>query len=275
MRNGHKFIALIAVTMLLIAGCGGNAKKTQGAGKPAAHQPAAVLNAGYAALDSKDYNEAIAKADEFLTGTPHGAGSAEALYLKGRSLEEKTAGDQAEAKANLQSARSAYIQALEQMPKQPLESYIRASLANVAYFQDDYPTAISQWTAAYDKLDKDDLKAWALYRIGLSQQRLGQFAQADQTFANVQQLHPSTIPAQRAREHQGARAFFVQLATFASPASATRAAAELQRQGVTASTAADSAGHSVLRVGPISSYSQAAYYKARFAEQYPDAVVLP
>jgi len=274
MRNGHKFTAAI-VGLIFLGGCGGGASKKNTASTTVHHQPAAVLNAGYAALDSKDYNEAIAKADEFLAGTPHGPGSAEALYLKGRSLEEKTAGDQSEAKANLQSARSAYIQALEQMPKQPLEAYIRASLANVAYFQDDYPTAISQWTAAYDKLDKDDLKAWALYRIGLSQQRLGQFAQADQTFANVQQFHPNTIPATRAREHQGARAFFVQLATFASPASATRAAAELQQKGVTASTAADSAGHSVLRIGPISSYSQAAYYKTRFAEQYPDAVVLP
>ena len=33
---------------------------------------------------------------------------------------------------------------LDRMPRQPLESYIRTSLANVAYFQDDYPTAISQ-----------------------------------------------------------------------------------------------------------------------------------
>ncbi len=274
MRNGHKFAATIVV-LNLITGCGGGASKKSTTSTGVRQQPAAVLNAGYAALDARDYNEAIAKADEFLLSAPHGPGSAEALYLKGRSFEEKTAGDQAEAKANLQSARAAYIQALEQMPRQPLEAYIRASLANVAYFQDDYPTAISQWSAAYDKLDKDDLKAWALYRIGLSQQRLGQFAQADQTFVNVQQLHPNTVPAQRAREHQGARAFFVQLATFASPASATRAAAELQRQGVAASTAADSAGHSVLRIGPISSYTQAAYYKTRFAEQYPDAVVLP
>src|SRR5436190_732216 len=102
------------------------------------------------------------------------------------------------------------LEALEQLPRQPLESYIHASLGNVAYFQDDYQSAIGQLNAAYDKLDSDDIKAWALYRVGLSQQRLGQFAQADQTFTSVQQFHPNSVPAQRAREHQGARAFYVQ-----------------------------------------------------------------
>jgi TolA-binding protein len=289
MRNGHK-PAAVRISVLLLTcgfaaaaatGCAGRggarAAKATARDRTAAASSQLILDAGYQALESQQYNEAIAKAEEFLSRTPHGPGSAEALYLKGRGLEGKNAtGVTAdEARQNLQAARAAYIEALEQNPRQPLESYIHASLGNVAYFQDDYQSAIAQLNAAYDKLDSDDIKAWALYRVGLSQQRLGQFAQADQTFAAVQQFHPNSVPAQRSREHQGARAFYVQLATFSSPATADNAATDLRRQGVNAGRVNDAQGRALLRVGPIASYSQAQYVRGRFAEKYPDAFILP
>jgi outer membrane protein assembly factor BamD (BamD/ComL family) len=238
----------------------------------------AALDAGFAALESEQYNEALGKADQALAAAPHGPATAEALYLKGRALEGKNASGQLtadEIKKSLADARVAYIKALDQVPKQPLDSYIRTSLANVAYFQDDYPTAISQWSAAYEKLDRDDVKAWALYRVGVSQQRLGQFTKADQTFASVQQLHPNSVPAQRAHEHQGARAFYVQLATFASQKPAAAAANDLKRQGINTSLANDAQGHTLLRTGAIASYAQAQYFKNRLVSKYPDAVILP
>jgi TolA-binding protein len=305
MRNGYKpaargigevcvlglALGLVGAAATMMAGCGGrNAGAPHGRTRTSAPTAAAtpstpstpasaqlILDAGYQALENQQYNEAIAKAEEFLSKTPHGPGSAEALYLKGRSLEGKNAAGVStdEAHKNLQEARAAYIEALEQMPQQPLESYIHASLGNVAYFQDDYQTAIAQLNSAYDKLDNDDIKAWALYRVGLSQQRLGQFAQADKTFATVQQLHPNSLPARRAREHQGARAFYVQLATFSSPAGADSAAADLHRQGVTAIRASDAQGRALLRVGPIASYSQAQFLRGRFSDKYPDAFIIP
>jgi TolA-binding protein len=271
-------IVALSLTIALAGGCGGKGKRAEKSlAKTAAHSPQIVLAEGYQALENQQYNDAIAKADEFLAGQPHGEGSPEALYLKGRALEAKNAAGVTaeEAKANLQAARTAYIAALGENPKQPLNAYLRTSLGNVAYFQDDYTTAIAQFTAAYDNLDSTDLKAWALYRVGLSQQRQGHFDQADKTFALVQQNHANTIPAQRAREHQGAKAFFVQLATFAQPAGADRAIADLKKQGVTATRVASPEGHALLRVGPIASYSQAAFMKDRFAEKYPDAVIIP
>ena len=263
-----------------MVGCAhGGRNKRGGASAPASSSPPpqALLDSGYQALESQQYNEAIAKADEFLAGTPAGPGSAEALYLKGRSFEGKNAAGVTadEAKQNLQSARVAYIQALERNPKDPLAAYIHASLGNVAYFQDDYQSAIGQLNAAYDKLDNNDVKAWALYRVGLCQQRLGQFKQADETFASVMQFHPNTVPADRARDHRGARSFWVQLATFASAPNADRAVAELKRDGVAASRSSDPQGRALLRVGPLASYSQALYIKQRFAEKYPDAMILP
>jgi tetratricopeptide (TPR) repeat protein len=263
--------------MVLMTGCAGGRNKKTATASTDAPPPRVILDAGYQALESQQYNEAIAKADEFLAGTPAGPGSAEALYLKGRGFEGKNAAGVTpeEAKQNLQSARVAYIQALEQNPKDPLAAYIHASLGNVAYFQDYYQSAMGQLNAAYDKLDNNEVKAWTLYRVGLCQQRLGQFKQADATFASVEQFHPGTVPAERAKEHRGARAFWVQLATFASPANADKAVMELKHEGINASRAADAQGRALLRVGPLASYSQALFIKQRFAEKYPDAIILP
>jgi outer membrane protein assembly factor BamD (BamD/ComL family) len=279
-------LAASALLLLLLSatGCGG--KGARAARRPAspsatASAPIAAgsfpLDPGYAALEQRNYNAAIAQADAFLASQPHGEGTAEALYLKGRGFEGKNAAgvSEPEAKANLQAARDAYVEALGMNPRQPLLSYIQASLGNVAYFQDDYPTAIAQLTASLDGLDKPEVKAWALYRIGLSHQRVGQFQQADQAFAAVQQQFPGTEPARRAQEHQGARAFYVQLATFASAAPADRAVADLKKQGVTAASVAGPAGRAVLRAGPVASYSQAQYLRARFLDKYPDALIVP
>ena len=284
MRNGNKSSSAsrAAVTLLLLAVvAGGCAPKGASAERDmtqrAARSRQIILEEGYQALERQQYNDAIAKADEVLASTKPGEGSAEALYLKGRALEAKNAAGVTadEARENLQSARQAYIAALGENPAAPLAAYVRASLGNVAYFQDDYPTAIAQLQAAYDDLDRPDLQAWALYRIGLSQQRQGKFEEADQTFARVQQRYGGTIPAQRAREHQGARAFYVQLATFAQPASADRAAADLKRQGVPAARVPGPEGRAFLRIGPIASYSAAQFMKSRFADKYPDAVIIP
>ena len=172
MRNGHKLasgrfniavaITALAACLLTAGGCGGKAadRVTPRPGTAAAmRSPQALLVDGYLALENQQYDEAIAKADDVLAAAPHGEAAAGALYLRGRGFEgQNAAGVSAdEAKANLQSARESYIKGLGENPPQPLQSYLRASLGNVAYFQDDYATAVTQLNAAYDGLDRDDL----------------------------------------------------------------------------------------------------------------------
>jgi outer membrane protein assembly factor BamD (BamD/ComL family) len=253
----------MVVGVAMVGGCGADPKSKQ------------QLTAGYAALENRQYDQAISGADEYLRSHPAGPGSAEALYLRGRALEQKPAASLEQARANLQAARGAYIEALGRSPSRRLEAYVHTSLANVAYFQDDYPTAISEWTTAYGMLEDESIKAWVLYRIGLSRQRLGQFADADATFAAVMQRYPNTVPAQRARERHGARAFHVQMATFAQSNSADAAINELRAQGVPVHKQIDSKGRSVVLVGPLASYQQAQAMKARYAGKYPDAVIVP
>ena len=268
-RNARTRSRLITAGLLLLAtsrliGCASDTATKQN------------LNSGYGALESKQYDEALSRADEHLRQHPTGAGSAEALYLRGRALEQKTAASQQDARANLQSARESYQQALAHRPPAKLEPYIHTSLGNCSYFLDDYSDAINEWTTAYDKLDDPSLRAWVLYRVGVSRQRLGQFDLADQILAMVQQQYPNTVPAQRAREHQGARGFTVQLATFANPASADGAANSLRREGVLTTKQYDPAQKAtVVRAGPLPSYQQALSVKQRYAGQFPDALILP
>src|SRR4051812_28449051 len=223
------------------------------------------LSSGYQALDAQQFDEAMARADQQLAASPTGASAAEALYLKGRALEQKTTGSQQDARKNFMQARDVYQQALQQQPSPELEARIHAGIANTSYWLDDYANAVSEWSTAIDHFDDPSVKSFMLYRIGLSQQRMGNFAMADQTFANVQQQFAGTSAAKRAREHQGYKGFTVQLATFASANSADAEIAKLQRQGVTPAKSKTPQGNAVVSIGPVPSYSQALDVKKRFA----------
>ena len=84
---------------------------------------------------------------------------------------------------------------------------------------------------AYDLTEDFTAKGYVLYRIGLCQQRLGRFEQADKTFAAVAANFPRTDAAARAKEKVGVRNFSVQVATFASPQNADTAIHALRGQG--------------------------------------------
>jgi TolA-binding protein len=256
-------LLLIGVLALYGAGCANEAATRKN------------LNVAYAAAANSQYDEAISRADDQLARTPAGAGSSEALYLRGRTLELRVKKTEDDARNDFTAARQAYIEALQAKPTPDLEPLIRAGLANVAYWQDDYPTAIQEWTTAYGKLSNNDADPFILYRIGLSQQRLGQFDLADKTFAAVQQRYPMTEAADRARGHTGFRSFAVQLATFASSQSADAAVTDLRRQGVTPTRLIDPRGRHVIGVGSLPNYAAALQVKSRFASKYPDAVIVP
>lgn len=265
-RAGRWRMAGALVMALLLGACGSHVPDS-GASQQ--------LNVGYRALESKQFDQALAAADGYLRQRPTGSGSAEALYLRGRALSERPAASESEAQSNLTAARSAYVEALRLSPGATLESYIRTSLGNAAYFQDDFATASEQWARAYEQLEKPDLRAWVLYRLGRAQQRLGRFEQADRTFAQVQRQFPNTPQANLSREAAGARQFYVQLATFNSAASAQRAAEALRRSGVTPVIDANPTGQQVLRVGPVGTYPQAKTLRGRFTGEYPDAIIVP
>lgn len=258
--------AALVLSLLSVVGCSDN--------KPSP-QESAQLSAASRALDEHRSQVAIEQADAYLRKQPHGPGSAEALYLKGRGYEQKAAGDRNEMRRNLAEARTAFLDALNQQPTPQTEGYIRASLSNVAFFQDDYATALAEASRAHALSNSAEIQSVLLYRVGVSQQRLGRFTDADQTFNLLQQRYPGSPLAQRAREHAGQRNFFVQLATFNTPTGADKAIESLKATGVVVSKRADSSGHTIVNVGPFSTFESAKSAKERFAGQYPDALIVP
>lgn len=238
-------------------------------------QQSTQLSAGFRALEQNQSQVAIEQAEAYLRKQPHGPGSAEALYLKGRGYEQKAARDRNEVKRNLTEARTAYLDGLNRQPTPQTEGNIRASLSNVAFYQDDFATALAEASRAHALSDSQQVQSVLLYRMGVSQQRLGRFTDADQTFAVVQQRYPGSPLAQRAREHAGQRNFFVQLATFNTPAGADKAIESLRAAGVVISKHTDSARHTIVNIGPFSTYENAKSAKERFAGQYPDALIVP
>lgn len=247
------------LTLPLIVGCQAN-------------QKADDLKLGQDALMRRDYAGAQEKIDAYLQKNPNGPRSAEAFYLKGHALQDSPSEDQGEAQSKLQQARLAYIDALKAgTDDRNLEGLIRASLADVAFWQEDYQTAAEQGAAAYGLAEDPTVRAMSLYRAGLSQQRLGQFEKGDKTLQMVVKYHPGTPQATRAQQRIGVRAFTVKI-PFSSPAAASAAVATLSRQGI---QAAPPAGDGSINIGPFSTYAQATAIRARINPQYPKAVVVP
>ena len=235
------------------------------------------LRAGYDALSARQLDAAMLAADEVLAASPQQTLPAEAHYLKGRVFEEKAMTIPGSMAGNLQKARTEYIAALGLAHTPDLDGRIRADTANVAFHQDDYGTAMEQWAAAYEKLEKPQDKVLTLYRIGCTAQRLGRWDEADQYFGSVMQAVGGSELGKRAAEKKGARGFVVQLATFAEGKQADAAVADLRKQNLAAQHLLDPGNRNLhlVRVGSYGSYAQAKSVKDRFAGVYSSAVILP
>ena len=255
-----------ALVALSVAGC--------------AHGPTAKENlaTAYKEFDSPNpnYAQVAEAADAYLKEQPTGPAAADALYLRGRALEAKGQADASSPQKDYADAYNYYEQALGQKPRPGLAGLIHIGMANVLYFQGRYSAAINEFNLGLPQVERDDTRAWATYRIGVCEQRMGQWEDADRQFVAVQQQFPGTPQAQQAREKQGARAFYVQVASYAGAKEADAAAAELKKQGYPAQRFVDTARNvQLVRVGPMPTYEAAAATKQKIWGKYRDAIVVP
>lgn len=265
MRTLHRLIVttIFAGVALVCTGCPSRAARQQ-------------LSTAQAALEQKRYDQAMSAADGYLKEDPKGLGAPEAHYFKGRALEQRVKRDDAQFVRDLAAAKAHYVEALQLGPTRELKAYILTSLGNVTYWLHEYAAAAAAFREAHELLPDGDLKGWALYRLGLSQQRQGEWADADRTFAAVQSQFAGTEVSRRSKEHQGARAFHVQVAAFQNPANAEKLVASLRGQGVSASRAykADRELHVVL-AGPARTYAEAMGVRNRLRGEFRDALIVP
>jgi tetratricopeptide (TPR) repeat protein len=267
-RKPLKITAIVNVAMfcLLVAGCGSNQQDAN----------VKTLRGGYDALDQRNFNAAMTAADQVLANSPNKTLPAEAHYLRGRVFEERAMSNPATLSANLQQARTEYIAALGSEHTPDLEANARAGIANVAFHQDDYATALAQWQQSYDKLKKSEFKLLALYRMGQAAQRLGRWDEADKYFELVEQSAPGSDLATNARQRRGARNFIVEI-PFPDARQADAAAASLTRQGIPLQHVIDpnTGGQHQLRSNPVATWQQAQSIRQRVASAYPNATIIP
>lgn len=227
------------------------------------------------ALEKSDYDQAITLANQTLEKVKTGPAAAEALYMRGRAYEHREARTRPQLEANLAAARSSYVAALGQRPTKELTTYIRASLGKVAFFQDDFQTAIGQLRNAYGETRDREMKAACLFYLGKSQQRSGQFSEANQAFATLVKNYANTPWAAKAAEVQGAKGFYLQLAVYEKPESIEAAAKLVQQRGLTPVRLKDDQGRLLLRAGPYGSYADAKQVRPRITDAFPDALIIP
>ena len=252
------------VACLLLAGC---------RSEP---DTAGSVVAGRDALRAERFDAAVADADDYLRGQPHGPDAAEACYLKGQAYQNKSFLDGPDGRLrDLHEARSAYAAGLAQRPAGELAGLLHVGASTVAFYQDDFPTTIGQAEQAMPLVSDPQVKAGLLFNTGVAQQRLSRFADADQTYRQVQQQYPGTSSAVEAGRKLGRHTFFVQLATYGSVADADRATASLRATGAVVSRGSDATGRTVLTLGPFSTYTAAKQQRDALAAPFPAAVVVP
>ena len=254
-------VGLIVCCLVMASGC--------------ARRTIPALNEGYASLDQKQYDRALASADEFLAAHPSGKGAAEAHYLRGRALEQRQAPNPAAAVRNLQDARRAYTAALGEGPSKSLAGYIHASLSNVAFHLDDFAVALPEAVQAFELIDSPELQSQLLLRVGQCHQRLSRFVEADRTFLDVQQRFPNSSAANAARQMHGQHQFYVQVGTFGQAGNAESAIKALSGHKVPLEKGTHANGRTIVRMGPFASYPEARQTRERFIQSFPDSIITP
>ncbi|HEX8342088.1 MAG TPA: SPOR domain-containing protein [Tepidisphaeraceae bacterium] len=249
------------VAALLIGGCAAN--------------QATDLDTARTALAAKDYDAAQSAAQAYLLREPGGPRAAEAHYLKGRAIEDRSSKTQPDALARLQAARGAYVAALAAKPAdKTLEGLIRASLADVAFWQEDYTTAAEQGLAGQGLVADEGMRAWVAYRVGVAQKRLGNFIDGDRTLAEVVRNFPGTVPAGYAEARLGMNAFYVHLGAFSVAGLADQTVAAVKAAGLAAATKA-AGNQTTVFAGPFKTYAEAKVARDKLGSRYASAQVLP
>jgi tetratricopeptide (TPR) repeat protein len=272
-RRSH--LPLMATAIAAITGCQPN--------PPPPTLPPEMV-AGSQALTDHQPDAALADASAYLHQHPTGPAAAGAHYIQGRAYEMKISTDRAEQRMLLTSAHTAFELALHDLATAPdpnLEMDVHGELSNVAFFQDDFPTAIDQAQRAMtlDQTPKD--QRHLLMCIGSSEQRLGRFEDAAMTFHQVEQRYPGTPEAAAAHDAAARRNFYVQLATYASAPPANTLVDQLSAPGGplsgvgAVSSRVDMMGHTILDAGPFTTYPAAKQVREQVLAYFPDAVVVP
>ena len=165
------------------------------------------LRAAAKLIEEKSYAVAIDELNQFLKSYPASHEVCEAYYLLGLS---RVYSDQ------LDQARDDFESALATADMPILGYYARISLANLAFEQRDYSTAVKFYGSYFDKLPRRAPFQLAYYRYGQALQAVGQWKQADVQFARILYLFPKDQIVPSTQELFGQTHYAIELGRFSS-----------------------------------------------------------
>jgi len=261
MRNG----ICLSLGIIFLAACAGQFGCQQD------QHAQEAMTAGEQAFAAKNYEITIMQASKAIG---FDANNADAYYLRGRAIEERTKPSPFAAASDLDMAKLDYQKGLGLNPSKSVATRLHAQLGNIAFNQNDYPAALDEWTQSLLGMDNDAFKARVLYLMGVSQQRLGRFGDADYTFGQVLAQFPDSPSAAAASKRQGVRGFQVQVGAYTQYADAGRAASVIQANGAVPMVTSER-GKYIVRSSPTPSYAQAEALRQRLLGTFGDAMLYP
>ena len=256
----HRFLILgVLVGAMGISGCG-PAKKAD---------DRAVFDDGYSAFQASQWQRAVDGFTRFLRANPQSPQCGEVYYYRGEALVHL--GRRLEALAD-------FRRAIVAKPPQPIEAFARVAIGNIYYEAGDDAKAIEAYSEALrgpqDQLPMENL----LLRVGVSLQRLGNWAGGDRYLGLLIDRYPDSPSAAEARRRIRVGAFCVQTGAYASLAAAQAEADRLRGAGFQPSLVDTKRGTQVLhsvRVGKVRIYSDATYLAQRLNGAGFSALIVP
>jgi len=204
------------LTALLSAGLAGCAKG------PLDKASERLFLAGHQSFQSGDYRDAERQFSEVISRSPTSWALSEVCYFRG--LARLKLGQRAKAKDDFRKGATLYGRELTQV-------YSAVALANLEYEEGNDATAAHLYTQALEHRGKKLPMDAILYRLAVSLQRLGRWAEADDALARLLSEYRDSSLVAHARPRFRARGFTVQAGAFADRANAQALAAKLRQDG--------------------------------------------
>jgi tetratricopeptide (TPR) repeat protein len=230
-----------------------------------------LLMEGSQAHERGDYASATTKLSQFIDQHKDAPEAAEAYYVRG--LSQLRLNHRTEARRDLEAA-------IEKSARKDVIARAQASLAVMAYDDGNWKAAADYYAEAVPWLEGVRGYDDHMLRYAVSTERLGQWEQARQVFAQIIHAFPNSPSAKYAREHMGwNRPYFtVQCSALSTPDAAGREVARLRKLGFEASQLMETRqGHAayLVRIGQYKTYDEATRALERIKGHVPAARVVP
>ena len=254
------FLISWALGLAALSGCAGLNERQQ-----------AWLTEGEEAYRAKRYNVAVERLSLLIDEVKDRPTAARARYVRGMTY--SLAGQRALAYADLeQAARDA---------KDPDVAWRADAVLGVLCFEDEkWAAAAAALARAADKMPSAPPLDALLYRLGLCQERMGHWAEAQIAYRRIVSSFPGGAYAQNAsrRLELNAEHFAIQCGVFSQPRIADSRVAELRQRGLAAYVRPETRqgpGYYVVLVGRYDSYTDAKLALAKVRGYVPSAVLWP